>query len=240
MPTYNRAYCINKAIRSLIGQTYPEYELIIVDDFSSDATEEIIKTQYTNYISKGKIKYIKLQEHKGVSFARNQGLLKAQYDWIGYLDTDNVLDRTFLETYKNLIEEYPEARCFYTQMQSQQSLKVFGHEFSYQELCVANYIDLGVFVHHKSLYEKLGGFDEKLTRLVDWDLILRYTKGNPPKYFPKITMLYNDNETIPRISNVENLNKNFKRICQKNKIIQPEKEISMKLAVLKFIRLFFT
>ena len=156
MPTYNRAYCINKAIRSLIEQTYPEYELIIVDDCSSDTTEEMIKKQYANYISEGKIQYIKMQEHKGVSFARNQGLLKAQYDWIGYLDTDNVLEREFLETYKSLIEEYPEARCFYTQMQSQQSHKVFGHEFSYQELCVANYIDLGVFVHHKSLYEKLG------------------------------------------------------------------------------------
>lgn len=238
MPTYNRAYCINNAIRSLLEQTYHEYELIIVDDCSSDTTEEMIKKQYANYISEGKIKYIKLQEHKGVSFARNQGLLKAQYDWIGYLDTDNVLEREFLETYKSLIEEYPEARCFYTQMQSQQSHKVFGHEFSYQELCVANYIDLGVFVHHKSLYEKLGGFDEKLTRLVDWDLILRYTKGNPPKYFPKITMTYNDDETISRISNVENFKKNFKRVCKKNKIIQPEKEISMKLAVLKFIRLF--
>lgn len=237
MPTYNRAHCINEAIQSVLKQTYQEYELIIVDDNSSDETEKLITTQYKNDISKKKIRYFKLNQHQGVSKARNRGLTEAQYSWICYLDTDNTLDKVFLETYKDLIEKHPENKCFYTQVQHKKSQKIFGAEFNYQQLCQANYIDLGVFVHHKSLYETLGGFDNKLTRLVDWDLILRYTKQNTPIYSPTLTMYYNDDETAIRITNTENFRKNYKLICKKNKLKQPQKEFTMKLALLKLMRI---
>ena len=66
MPTYNRAFCIEKAIDSLLNQSYQNYELIIIDDGSTDATEQLIKTKYSkeleNKKSSLKIKVYAMQE----------------------------------------------------------------------------------------------------------------------------------------------------------------------------------
>lgn len=71
MPTYNRAYCIHKAIDSIAGQTNPNWELIVVDDGSTDNTEEIIKS-----VNDDRIYY--RQDNKGPGAARNTGLRYAK------------------------------------------------------------------------------------------------------------------------------------------------------------------
>ncbi len=73
MPTYNRADIIERAIDSVLNQTFTNYELIIIDDGSKDRTEELITTKYATQLNSGKIKYIK-QKNSGVSSARNKGL----------------------------------------------------------------------------------------------------------------------------------------------------------------------
>ena len=85
MATYNRGYCISRAIDSVLAQSFKEWELIIVDDGSSDNTEEIVK----KYNDK-RIKYIKLSKNSGVNVARNRGYKEAKGEWCFILDSDNI------------------------------------------------------------------------------------------------------------------------------------------------------
>ena len=77
MATYNRGHCISRAIDSVLAQSFKEWELIIVDDGSSDNTEEIVK----KYNDK-RIKYIKLSKNSGVNVARNRGYKEAKGEYL--------------------------------------------------------------------------------------------------------------------------------------------------------------
>lgn len=202
MPTYNRAFCIKRAIDSLINQTYQNYELIIVDDGSTDNTEALLKETYSQYFDKGQFIYT-MQNHLGVSQARNIGINLAKNDWIAYLDTDNEIVPTFLEEFVYAISTH-KSSCYYAQIEHPK-IGIIGKPFSYKKLCEANFIDLGVFVHKKSLIEKYGNFDTNLKRLVDWDLILRFTEKEKPFFIKKVLLNYNDNDDFARITNTESL-----------------------------------
>ena len=96
---------------------------------------------------------------------------------------------------------------------------VFGVDnFSWASLARGNYIDLGVFVHNISLYKRYGGFDEKLHRLVDWDIILLYTKKSTPHFVNSCVLLYDDTNTRTRISNSVELGAAKRYIERKHKI----------------------
>ena len=96
MPTYNRVDIIERAIDSVLNQTYDNFELIIIDDGSSDNTETLLKGKYDKLLENEKIKYFK-QENKGVHNARNNGLSRAKGNIIAYLDSDNYWLDTYLE-----------------------------------------------------------------------------------------------------------------------------------------------
>ena len=237
LPTWNRAFCISNMLQSIFAQTYDKYEIICIDDASADNTESMIKNNYSKEISAGCLKYIRLKTNSGVSYARNIGLSKASNPWICYADSDNIMCPEFLKTYKELIEEFPNKKCFYTKLKYKKSLKTCGSAFNYQKLKAGNYIDLGVFVHHISVYEEIGGFDEKLKRLVDWDLILRYAAKYPPVYKPIVTIEYNDTDDFKRISNTEDLTESLKLIRKKYSDGISNKGAIMTTGLLKTMRL---
>jgi glycosyltransferase involved in cell wall biosynthesis len=85
LPAYNAATFLAEAIESILQQTFQEFELIIVDDGSTDNTLEIINL----YLSNPKVKVIK-GEHKGLSCALNLGIAEAQYPWIARMDADDI------------------------------------------------------------------------------------------------------------------------------------------------------
>ena len=203
LPTYNRKFCIMRAIDSLLAQTYQNVELIIVDDGSSDGTEDLIKQNYFEQIDDGKIIYHKLLSNQGVCHARNIGIEMSKKEWIVYLDSDNVMYDNFLESFKNAIIDNPKRKVFYAQICCMSNKMVIGHDFNFANLCAENYIDMGVFVHNKSMINKYGNFDESLKRLVDWDLIIRYTRYETPIYLAHPLLLYDDSNLYKRISNSE-------------------------------------
>ena len=198
MPTYNRAFCIKNAINSLLEQTFKNWELIIVDDGSDDNTFELLKNNYEEFFKSGKFVYKKIQ-HSGVCNSRNIGLSVANNEWIAYLDSDNVMLPNFLETYADAILQNPKTNCFYSKIIAQD--QIIGKPFKYKDLCKKNFIDLGVFVHKKLLTNKYGNFDTNLERLVDWDLIIRYTKRNKPVFINQVLLKYNTSNDIKRITN---------------------------------------
>ena len=102
LPTYNRASMIFSAIDSVITQSFTNWELIIVDDGSTDNTKEIIDSYI---ISDKRIKYF-YQENSERSIARNNGISKAKGDWICFLDSDDLYHNNHLITFFNFISEY--------------------------------------------------------------------------------------------------------------------------------------
>jgi len=212
MPTYNRKHCIKNAINSLLSQAYQNFELIIIDDGSTDGTGDFLKENYKNEIKTEKIKYVELGENKGVSYARNEGLELAKNEWIGYLDSDNQMHVDFLETFVNAIKKNTENNLFYAQLKKVNSGDIIGHNFDFEELIVGNFIDLGVFVHSAKVYKELGGFDVRLTRLVDWDLIIRYASKYKPFFVEKVLLDYYDGAGFARITNSDPHNDNYKEV----------------------------
>jgi len=211
MPTFNRKHCIKNAIDSVLAQTYQKFELIIIDDGSSDGTEAYIKILYGEDLAREKIKYVLLPKNKGAAVARNEGLEVAKYDWIGYLDTDNRMHSDFLETFTDSIEKNSGNEIFYSQMRRSETRVIIGHDFDFYELVHNNFIDLGVFVHSRKLYNELGGFDINLKRLIDWDLIIRYTEKHEPIFIEKILLDYYDGIGFSRITNEIAFDENYKK-----------------------------
>lgn len=215
MPTYNRGFCIEETINALLKQTYRNFELLIIDDGSTDDTENRIKERYKEEITSGRLVYVRQPENKGVAAARNEGLKRAKNEWIAYADTDNIPLPDFLETFAAAAEAH-ENKCIYAKIRHAGSGAVFGEPFKYASLLKGNLIDLGAFAHARSVYERLGGFDESLTRLVDWDLILTYTKKYTPLFINKIVLKYNDSNRFKRISNTEDYAGNAQKIWRKH------------------------
>jgi len=214
MPTYNRGYIIEKSIDSVLTQSFTNYELIIVDDGSTDNTRELIFDKYKKYIESKKIVYVE-GNHGGVCVARNIGLATASNEWIAYIDSDNTIKPDYLLYFAKNIKIYRK-KCFYCGLTYASKKTVLNKKFDYRILLKGNFIDMGTFVHNRSLVMELGGFDENLTRLVDWDLILTYTKKYTPKHIDKILLIYNDNDRNDRITKSENLKTNYEYIRSKH------------------------
>lgn len=100
IPTFNRIALLTTAIQSVVKQSYLNWELLIIDDFSTDATEEIVVSQARG---NSRINYYK-NPVKGVNNARNYGLLKAKGDWVVFLDSDDELCENMLEVHLKKME----------------------------------------------------------------------------------------------------------------------------------------
>lgn len=102
IPTYNCGEYIERAITSVINQTYKDYELIIVDDCSTDNTNEIL----TKFKDLDNFKIIHNEKNVGVGISRKVGINEAKGEYITFLDADDYLLETFLEINVNLIKQH--------------------------------------------------------------------------------------------------------------------------------------
>ncbi|WP_313138151.1 rhamnan synthesis F family protein [Paracoccus jeotgali] len=194
MPTRNRGWCIVSALRSVLAQSHTLFEIIIVDDASTDGTEDVLKTEFSEELQSERLRYIKLRDNVGVSAARNIGISHGRYEWIAYVDTDNKVRPEFLSVLASSITEHPTKDCFYGRTLNVNKGAVVGRHFVRKDLLQDNYIDLGAFAHRKSLIQRFGGFDPNLRRLVDWDLIIRLTGHQDPISIPRVFVDYTDAE----------------------------------------------
>ena len=207
MPTYNRRGVIGHAIKSVLNQTYHNWELIIIDDGSTDSTIEYL-AEYND----PRIKVLKNTHKKGVCGARNSGLEIANGALIAYLDTDNTWDDNFLLLMANSIMDRPDVDAIYCaqnvytfDLDSNNEILQYVRYAVYDHSIMKNrnYIDMNCYMHRKGLYEKCGGFDERLDRLVDWELIHRYSYRNMPFALPcKLSNYYSGKAKVQITSNV--------------------------------------
>jgi glycosyltransferase involved in cell wall biosynthesis len=101
IPCYNRSMIIKNTLNSLVSQTYTNFEVIVVDDYSSDNLIDVIKKYKETSIQN--IKYIRNDKNLGVTYSRFNGLLKAEGNWIVLLDSDDTFFPDTLEIFKNKI-----------------------------------------------------------------------------------------------------------------------------------------
>ncbi|MEA3314362.1 MAG: glycosyltransferase family A protein [Campylobacterota bacterium] len=176
IPTYNRAGFLNKTINSVLNQTIQPNEIIVVDDGSCDNTKDILE----EFISKSQIIYI-YQENKGVSSARNIGIKNAKYEWITFLDSDDIWELDKLEKQidfhnknKDIFFSYTgELWLFNNKIIKQKEHQEKRDGFCFEEHLENTLIGASTIMIKKSLFYEVGVFDESLEVCEDYDLWLR-------------------------------------------------------------------
>lgn len=187
---------------------YRNFELIITDDGSTDGTSDVIEDNYSREISEGIIRLVRT-ENRGVSHARNMALELAKNPWIAYLDSDNIASPVYLASFAERIVGNRNVKTLYGKIYRLYEQKEIGSTFSIEALRKENFIDLNAFCHSRELYQELGGFDTNMKRLVDWDLILRYSEKYEPRYVNRVLVLYDDSVSPGRITTSVDLYDSF-------------------------------
>jgi glycosyltransferase involved in cell wall biosynthesis len=175
IPAFNASRFISQAIESVLDQTFTDRELIVVDDGSTDDTASLVM-KYGE-----KLRYI-YQKNQGLSSARNTGIVKAEGEYIGFLDADDYWDREKLRHQVALLDSSPDTGVVYT------ALKVVdkdNHEIEERGCLVRGRIFFSLLTENcvvgscssalirRECFEKAGTFDEMLSASEDWDLWLR-------------------------------------------------------------------
>ena len=189
LPTYNRAYVLWRAILSVIHQTESRWQLIIVNDGSTDCTLRLIEEFHDPRI------HVITTENQGPAAARNRGLRSAVAPFIAYLDSDNTWHPTFVETMYCATQQHPNAVFWYCGANSTFWERTTDGEWNLilreeggkttartvEEFWQLNGVDTNCMVHRQGIAEEIGGWDEQCRWLEDWDfslrLFLKYPNG---------------------------------------------------------------
>lgn len=161
IPIYNAEKTLEKCLQSIFNQAFQNFEIITVNDGSTDSSAEILEKY------KDKIKTVISQENQGAAAARNAGAKKADSPFIIFCDADVLMKPQMLETMLKMIEQNPHASYVYSSFKfGKKTFKLWP--FNIKKLKEMPYI------HTTSLIraEHFSGFDEKLKRFQDWDLWL--------------------------------------------------------------------
>lgn len=217
IPTYNRAHFICAAIESVICQVYNNWELIIVDDGSTDNTKEVLLS-----FNDDRIRYI-YQQNKERSAARNNGINHAKGKYICFIDSDDLYEKNHLNNLHNEIQkiDYPKAMFFCNVSRIQNGIKKkvqfepigdYRNSIEYILLSKETVIPARVCIHKEIL--KLNQFDETLNVSEDAELFTRIIAKFPLiqlNYYGAIYTIHNENTTNlknnPFLGQLKSLNK---------------------------------
>lgn len=178
IPNYNHAQYVGDAIRSVLAQTYRNYEIIVVDDGSTDNSREIV-AQFGE-----KVKYI-YQSNAGLSAARNTGIAQARGEFIGVLDADDMYEPDFMSVLVPILQSDQEAEAVYcgyrfvdvsNQPLPQVEARLIPPDRLFQALAEGNFLVPESILVRKRCYDKVGMFDVNFRACEDVDMWLRITK----------------------------------------------------------------
>jgi glycosyltransferase involved in cell wall biosynthesis len=186
IPTYNRAVFLKEAIDSVLDQDFRDFELIVVDDGSTDSTLRLLRSYRPS------IRIIKTQR-KGVSAARNTGIEQAKGSYIAFLDSDDLYVKNKLSVQMAYVEAHPEAKICYTdEIWIRKGVRVNPKKSHAKHsgwifdkclpLCI---ISPSSVMMSKELLDEVGVFDESMPVCEDYDLWLRIAVRYPVHFIEK-------------------------------------------------------
>lgn len=175
IPVHNRAELLERAVRSVLAQSYRDFELVVVDDGSTEAFDSVQKLLAANG------QRLIRQERRGVAAARNRGIAESSGEWIALLDSDDVWLPSKLERQMVYARSNPQCRIFQSrerwyrngrrvnprQRHEMRAGNIFAQSL---ELCV---VSSSSVLFQRSLFEECGPYDENLWLCEDYDLWIR-------------------------------------------------------------------
>lgn len=197
-PTFNRSRILKKAIDSILQQTYKNWELIIVDDGSTDDTKSVVES-----IKDKRIKYL-YKENAGPCAARNYGIAHAKGEWITYLDSDDILFPNCIEVMIERLHENPDK--VFAIPRGKRSLDLYENgkliktvddsddmpmAFTVKDMFMRNarFACLG-FMHLRRLYDEGLRWDEQVDSMEDWEFMMSIGEKYPDGFLYVPEVLY--------------------------------------------------
>ena len=199
IPLYNKENYIARTIESVLAQKYSNFELIIVNDCSTDNSLEIAKT-----IKDPRIKILEHEKNKGLSASRNTGIANSTCEYLAFLDADDIWKPEFLDKIDFLITTYSDASLFATNYEVLlQNGKRISHEFGItngndhgivsnffkDNLTQTTYIPSGLAVK-RCVFEEIGNYDETITYSEDVDFNIRANANYKMAYYNEPQVIY--------------------------------------------------
>ncbi len=180
IPTYNRAAFLMEAVESVAQQTFQDFELIVIDDGSTDGTEKAVQKYHRQLI-------YRYQNNRGVSAARNLGIQTARGKWVAFLDSDDLWLPKKLETQVRFFSQNPEALICQTQeiwirhgrrVNPHKKHQKFSGDIFAPSLLLCLVSPSAVMIR-RDLFDREGFFDETMPACEDYDLWLRLSSRFP-------------------------------------------------------------
>lgn len=198
LPTRNRAALLPRAVATVLAQSYAHWELLVVDDASTDDTAEVLAA-----LDDPRIRTF-AGEGRGVCAARNVALAEARGSLVAYLDDDNRMHPEWLRSAVWAFEQRADTEVLYgafviddlrrAQRRGEGDLpRLVLARYERAALEQHNITDIGAIVHRAGLPEAT--FDEALREMGDWDLFLRLTRDTVPLTLPAIACYYESHAT---------------------------------------------
>lgn len=199
MPTHNRAYVLGRAVESILAQTEGRWELVVVDDGSTDDTPRLIKEFHDPRIRSFST------PNRGPSAARNRGCELSEAPYVAYLDSDNTWRPAYLATMLEAIRRHTEAVLWYCgqhttilrraetgELTAEQESDEPRAQYTVDEALQLKGPDTNCIVHRREALAEVGGWDGRCRWLEDWDFftrcLLRYPAG--VRWVPEVLVEY--------------------------------------------------
>jgi len=174
IPTWNRAAIIDAAIASVLDQTFSDFELLVVDDGSTDKTEQVVAA-----FTDARVKYIR-RTNGGVSAARNTGIERAAGEYIAFLDSDDLFLPQRLAVQMAVLASDPEVDLlcgrYYGCAEGMDEKKLSGTchpPLNVRRLLLGPWMHWSTVIVKRTWFERVGGFDENFAVGEEWDMGLR-------------------------------------------------------------------
>jgi glycosyltransferase involved in cell wall biosynthesis len=241
MTVRNVSATIANCLHSILNQSFNNFEIIIIDDFSTDETKELIQE-----LDDTRIKYFRNQKWLGISPSRNKGISKATGENLFFTDGDCIVSENWIEMglkslgFSNCVGV--EGKIIYVSEDYKPTLS----DHVMENICGGNFMT-GNMAYKKAIMEKVGGFDERLTYLEDRDIAFRVMKYgkicfNPEMivYHPQVVMT--SKRLIESATNIKNRVHLYKKFHKKEfllwRILYPQNLIKFLFPPLVFTSLF--
>ncbi len=206
---YNYGKYLSGALDSVLSQSLSDYEIVLVNDGSTDDTDKIVRS----YLRKGRFVYVK-QENKGQARAKNVGILRSRGRFVAFLDADDLWAEDKLEKQMALFDK-KEAGVVYSGLryideegnklpdQPREGCLAFRSGYVVNYLFMDNFVPFSASIVRRECFEKVGLFDETLSMGIDWDLWLRISVYYKFEYVDEPLLIYRKGHTGQMSKNTE-------------------------------------